>query len=181
MAAFKSLREDLVLAMSKDSIIGQYARLVVEDGTDPLRNGLRFACRVTGFMTSAPSELRPVLLGEVVSTDADGPLPAALIEASLIITPDDPDVSEARILEGGPFRARLGLVSVGGEIFAAGEGALLRISEEIPFEIACPDCQGWKVCEDCAGTGGEPTACGYCEGTGTCTRCAGTGSVTETN
>ena len=168
--------------MTEESIIGQYARVVVDEGTGPLHRGLKFACRVTGLVTPSPSERRSVLRGEVVSSDADGPFPSTLLDASLIITPEDPDVSEARILEGGSFRARLGLVSLSGELVAAGEGALLRISEEIPYEESCPDCQGWKVCEDCGGTGGESTAaCPYCRGTGACTRCAGSGSVTESN
>ena len=166
--------------MTDGSIIGQYARIVVDEGTDPLRKGLRLACRLTGLTTRIASDRRSVLRGEIVSNDADGPLPAALLEASLLITPEDPDVSEARILQGGSFRAKLGLLSASGELVASGQGAFLRISEEIPFEGPCPDCQGWKVCEDCGGTGGEPNVlCPYCHGSGQCTRCAGTGSVTE--
>jgi len=166
--------------MTEESIIGQYARVVVDDGTDPLHRGLRFACRVTGLVAPNPTEGRSILRGEIVSNDADGPLPLRLLEASLIITPEDPDASEARILGGGSFRAKLGLLSLSGELVAAGKGTLLRISSELPYERPCPDCQGWKVCEDCGGTGGESSApCPYCRGTGECTRCGGSGSVTE--
>src|SRR6266571_8008286 len=104
----------------------------------------------------------------------------SLLEGSLIITPDDPGASEATILRGGSFQARLGLLTIDGNLVASAEGALIRISQEIPFEGACPDCQGWKMCEDCGGTGRGPNAvCAYCRGTGQCTRCGGSGSVTE--
>jgi len=168
--------------MANESIIGQYARVVVDWGTEPFRKGLRLACRVTGLATPVASDNRSALRGEVVSTDADSPLPSELVRGSVIITPEDPEVSEAQLLEGGSFRARLGLLTLTGDLVATGEGALVRISGEIPYERACPDCQGWKICEDCAGTGGESgVSCLYCEGTGQCNRCAGSGSVTESN
>jgi hypothetical protein len=121
-----------------------------------------------------------MIRGEVVSNDVDGPLPAELLQGSLIISPEDPEISEARILDGSSFRAKLDFFTVDGEIVAVGEGALVRVSEEIPYERPCPDCMGWKMCEDCAGMGGEPTSvCAYCDGSGVCTRCRGTGSVKE--
>jgi hypothetical protein len=170
------------LRMTDDSIIGQYARVVVDWGTEPFRKGLKLACRLTGLATPFASETRSALRGEVVSTDADESLPSELVRGSVIITPEDPGFSEAQLLEGGSFRATLGLLTLSGDLVATGEGALVRISGEIPYERACPDCQGWKICEDCAGTGGESgVPCLYCEGTGQCTRCAGSGSVTELN
>lgn len=165
--------------VSDGSIIGQYARIRVDQGDAPLRSGLTFACRVTGLLNPNRSDPRSVLRGEVVSTDVDGPLPADLIGSLLIITPRDAHASEARILEGESFRARLGVVSASGEQIAAGEGSLVRVSREIPFERMCPACQGWKICEDCGGTGGDSIECAYCRGTGACVRCSGTGSVTE--
>ena len=166
--------------MADDSILGRYARVVIQQGTEPLRDGLKLACRITGLASSEASEKRSSLRGEVVSNDVDGPLPPMLLEGSLIITPDDPEASEVKILRGGSFRARLGLLTIDGSLVASAEGALIRISEELPFEGACPDCQGWKMCEDCGGTGGGPNAvCAYCRGTGQCTRCGGSGSVTE--
>jgi hypothetical protein len=165
-----------------ESIIGQYARVVVDEGTDPLRKGLKLACRLTGVTTPLASEKRSALRGEVVSNDADGPFSSELVQGSLIITPEDPEVSEARILAGGPFRAKLGLLTLSGDVVATAEGALVRISDQIPYERSCPDCQGWRVCEDCAGTGGEAESpCAYCDGTGQCNRCEGSGSVTEVN
>lgn len=179
---FKPFRKDGPLAMMDESIIGRYARVVVDKGTGPLRRGLRLACRLTGLTTPLPTERRSVLRGEVVSNDADGPLPAALLDASLIITPEDPDISESRMLQGGSFHATLRLVALHGDLVATGEGALLRISDEVPYEGSCPACQGWKVCEDCGGTGGEPTAaCPFCRGSGHCIRCAGLGVVTESS
>jgi len=166
--------------MADDSILGRYARVIIKQGTEPLRDGLKLACRITGLASSEAAEKRSSLRGEVVSNDVDGPLPPMLLEGSLIITPDDPEASEAKILRGGSFRARLGLLTIDGSLVASAEGALIRISEEIPIEGACPDCQGWKMCEDCGGTGGGPNAvCAYCRGTGQCTRCGGSGSVTE--
>jgi hypothetical protein len=165
--------------MADDSIIGRFARVVVDDGTGLLQKGLKLACRVTGLSNPLASEKRSALRGEVVSNDIDGPLPSDLVRGSLIITPEDPEFSEARILEGGSFRARLGLLTLDGDLVATGEGALVRISEELPYERPCPGCQGWKVCEDCAGTGGESAVCVYCEGSGHCIRCGGSGSVTE--
>ena len=179
---FKLFRRDRQVAMTDDSIIGRYARVVIDNGTGPLRRGLRLACRLTGLTTPLHTERRSVLRGEVVSNDADGPLPSALLDASLIITPEDPDISESRMLEGGSFRATLGLVTLHGDLVGTGGGALLRISDEIPYEGSCPACQGWKVCEDCGGTGGEPNAaCPFCRGSGHCTRCAGLGVVTESS
>jgi len=170
------------IAMADESIIGQYARVVVDWGTEPFRSGLKLACRLTGMATPLASERRSALRGEVVSTDADEPLPSELVQGSVIITPEDPEVSEAQLLEGGSFRARLGLLTLDGDLVATGEGALVRISEQIPYERACPDCLGWKICEDCAGTGGESgPSCLYCEGTGQCNRCEGSGFVTERN
>ena len=179
---FKPSRRDGRVAMMDDSIIGRYARIVVDNGTGPLQRGLRLACRLTGLTTPLSTERRSVLRGEVVSNDADGPLPATLLDGSLIITPEDPDISESRMLEGGSFRATLGLVTLQGDVLATGEGALLRISDEIPYEGSCPACQGWKVCEDCAGTGGEQSAmCPFCRGSGHCIRCEGLGVVTESS
>ncbi len=167
--------------MADESIIGRYARLVVDRGTDPLRNGLKIACRITGLSSTEAAERKSSLRGQIVSNDVDGPLPPSLLEGSLIITPEESDVSEAKILQGGSFRAKLGLLTLDGELLATAEGALLRLSEEIPYERMCPDCQGWKMCEDCAGTGGGPEAvCAYCRGSGRCTRCDGNGLVTET-
>ena len=166
--------------MAEGSIIGRYARVVIDDGTDPLRKGSRFACRVTGVTSPIASERRSILRGEIVSNDVDGPLPSTLLEASVIITPDDPDISESRILQGGSFRAKLRILTTGGNLIATGEGELTRISEEIPYEGLCPDCHGWKICEDCGGTGGDAGAeCRFCGGTGHCVRCGGRGSVTE--
>ena len=166
--------------MADGSIIGQYARVVVDEGTDPLRKGLRFACRVTGVTTPMASERRSVLRGQVVSNDVDGPLPSTLLEASVIITPDDPNTSEAQILEGGSFRAKLGLLTLSGSLVATGQGALIRISPDVPYESLCPNCGGWKVCEDCGGTGGDrDEECRFCGGSGQCNRCDGRGSVTE--
>jgi hypothetical protein len=166
--------------MAEDSLIGQYARLVVAEGTGPLRKGQALACRVVGLSVLSSSERMSVIRGEVVSNDIDGPLPSDLMGASLIITPADPEVSETRILEGGTFRAKLGFLTLNGEIVATGEGVLLRISDEVPYERPCPGCMGWKMCEDCAGTGGETSlACAYCDGSGVCTRCDGTGAVKE--
>ncbi|HEX9339656.1 MAG TPA: hypothetical protein VF992_00570 [Thermoplasmata archaeon] len=168
--------------MADDSIIGRYARVVVERGTEPLRGGLKLACRITGLAGPESAQKGSSLRGEVVSNDVDGPLPTSLVEGLLIITPEDPDVSEAKILQGGSFEARLGLLTTDGDLVASAEGALIRISQEVPFEGACPDCQGWKMCEDCGGTGGGPHAvCAYCRGTGQCTRCGGSGFVTESN
>ena len=180
--AFHSPRRRWAIVMADESIIGRYARVVIDWGTEPLRKGLTLACRVTGLATPLASVRQSAIRGEVVSNDVDGPLPSELLQGSLIITPEDPDVSEARILEGGSFRARLGLLTLAGDLVATGEGALVRISGEIPYERACPDCLGWKICEDCAGTGGESgVPCLYCEGTGQCNRCEGSGSVTEVN
>ena len=166
--------------MADESIIGQYARVVVDHGTGPLRDGLKLACRITGLASPEATEKHKSLRGQVVSNDVDGPLETGLLDGSLIITPEDPDLSEAKILQGGPLRARLGLLTPDGELVATGEGALVRFSSQIPYERACPDCQGWKICEDCGGTGGGPHAvCAYCRGTGHCTRCAGSGGVTE--
>jgi len=166
-------------AVVDDSIVGQYARVLIKEGTGPLRKGLTLACRLIGVSMSMRSEEASTLRGQVVSNDTDGPLSADLIHGSLIITPEDPDFSEARILETGTFRARLGLLTVGGDLVATGDGAVVRISEEIPYERTCPQCSGWKMCEDCAGTGGESAPCPYCEGSGQCTRCHGSGSLIE--
>ena len=84
--------------MADDSILGRYARVVIQQGTEPLRDGLKLACRITGLASSEASEKRSSLRGEVVSNDVDGPLPPMLLEGSLIITPDDPEASEAKIL-----------------------------------------------------------------------------------
>ena len=166
--------------MAGESILGRYARIVVDQGTAPLQEGLKFACRITGLTTDAPAMRKSSLRGEVVSNDVDGPLDPSLIEGSLIISPEDPEVSEGSLLRGGSCRANLSLLSIDGEIVAHGQGALTRLSEEVPFESVCPDCQGWKICEDCGATGGGPSAvCAYCRGTGQCHRCAGRGMVTE--
>ena len=169
-------------AMRSGSLIGQYARLVVSQGSGPLHKGLKIACRLTGLTILDPRGKQAAIRGEVVSNDADGPFPSWLLAGSLIITPEDPDLSEARMLEGGTFRARLGLLSNDGELVATGEGSLVRLSDEVPYERTCPGCQGWKICEDCAGTGEEGNLpCAYCEGSGQCTYCEGVGSVTELN
>jgi hypothetical protein len=166
--------------MAGDSLIGQYARLMVEEGTGPLHKGLTLACRVVGLSVLVASDGMSAIRGEVVSNDIDGPLPSELVRGSLIITPEDPEVSEAGILQGATFRAKLGFLTLAGEIVATGEGALVRISEELPYDRPCPGCMGWKMCEDCAGTGELGTAaCPYCEGSGMCTRCEGMGSVIE--
>ncbi len=168
--------------MLDESILGRYARVVVDRGTDPFRGGLRLACRITGLASPDSAERKSSLRGQVVSNDVDGPLEPALLEGSLIITPDDPEASEVKILQGGSFRAKLGLRTIDGDLVATGEGALIRISAEIPYESSCPSCQGWKMCEDCAGTGGGPNSvCAYCRGSGQCTRCRGTGFVTESD
>ncbi len=166
--------------MTDDSIIGRYARVVVERGTGPLNDGLKLACRITGVTTPEPRETNSALRGEVVSNDVDGPLEPSLLEGFLVITPIGSDLSEAKILQRGAFRAKVNLLDIHGEVVARAEGELIRISDEIPFESACPDCQGWKICEDCGGTGGSSEAvCPYCRGSGQCTRCKGTGFVTE--
>ena len=162
-----------------DSIVGHYARVLIEEGTGPLRKGLTLACRLIGVSMAMRSEETSTLRGEVVSNDTDGPLPADLVRGSLIITPEDPDFSEAQILETGSFRARLGLLTLDGDLVATGDGAVVRISQEVPYDRTCPQCSGWKMCEDCAGTGGDSTPCPYCEGSGQCTRCLGSGSLTE--
>src|SRR6266508_2432329 len=144
------------------------------------RGKMRWKWRKKRMRRRKREQKRSSLRGEVVSNDVDGPLTPSLLEGSLIITPEDPGASEATILRGGSFQARLGLLPVDGSLIASAAGALIRISQEIPFEGACPDCQGWKVCEDCGGTGGGPNAvCAYCRGTGQCTRCGGSGFVTE--
>jgi hypothetical protein len=167
--------------VADDSIVGQYARVLIEEGTGPLRKGVKLACRITGLSQPMRSHEGSAIRGQVVSNDIDGPLPSELVEGSLIITPEDPEVCEASMLATGTFRARLGLLTVGGDVLATGNGAIVRISDEIPYERPCPECGGWKVCEDCAGTGGESAICAYCEGSGHCTRCDGSGSVTEPN
>lgn len=168
--------------MPDDSIIGQYARMVVDDGTSPVLRGLTFACRVTGVTAPSPSERRSVFRAEIVSTDTDPPLPSRIMKGSVLITPEDAEATEARILGGGSFRAKLDLVGLSGELIAAGEGSLVRVSGDVPFDNTCPACQGWKMCEDCAGTGGEPPAmCPYCHGAGVCARCAGSGFVPESD
>src|SRR5256885_12651974 len=86
-------RRRWALGMANESIIGQYARVVVDWGTEPFRKGLRLACRVTGLATPVASDNRSALRGEVVSTDADSPLPSELVRGSVIITPEDPEVS----------------------------------------------------------------------------------------
>jgi hypothetical protein len=166
--------------MAGDSILGRYARIVVDQGTAPLQEGLKLACRITGLATETPATRKSSLRGEVVSNDVDGPLDPSLVEGSLIISPEDAGVSEGSLLQGGSFRANLSLLSIDGELIAQGRGALTRLSEEVPFESVCPDCQGWKICEDCAATGRTAdTVCAYCRGTGQCHRCGGLGSVTE--
>ncbi len=168
--------------MANESIIGRYARVTIDRGTEPLIGGLKLACRITGLWTSDAATRTSSVRGDVVSNDVDGPLPTRLLEASLIITPLERDISEAVILQGRAFKAKLGLLGLDGEMIATGEGSLVRISEEIPFERLCPDCQGWKICEDCGGTGGETDArCVHCGGTGACTRCKGSGVITESD
>src|SRR5947208_2260813 len=102
--AFHSPRRRWAIAMADESIIGRYARVVIDWGTEPLRKGLTLACRVTGLATPMAALRQSAIRGEVVSNDVDGPLPSELLHGSLIITPEDPDVSEARILEGGSLR-----------------------------------------------------------------------------
>lgn len=172
--------QDSSLEMGDDSIIGRYARIAVDEGSTPLLDGLKLACRITGLATEDAAQRKPALRGQIVSNDVDGPLDRDLVEGSLIISPTDPDISEAILLQGGSFRTNLSLLSDDGAVIARGHGALLRLSEDVPFEGVCPNCQGWKICEDCAGTGGGPkAACGFCGGTGHCARCGGSGSVTE--
>lgn len=166
--------------MTDETIVGQYARVVIEGGTGPLRKGLTLACRLVGLSMERGIQRGSMIRGEVVSNDVDGPLPTELLRGSLIISPEDPEISEGQILDGSSFRAKLDFLAQDGEVVAVGEGALIRVSEEIPYERPCPSCMGWKMCEDCAGMGGESTAvCAYCEGSGVCTRCRGTGSVKE--
>ena len=166
--------------MPDESLIGRYARVVVESGTDPLRKGMKLACRITGVTTPEPTQTKSALRGEVVSNDLDGPLPPSLLEGFLVIAPIDANLSEAGILQRGSFRASVNLLDQQGEVIARGKGALVRLSDEIPYDGLCPACQGWKICEDCAGTGGGPHAvCAYCRGTGRCSLCEGSGSVTE--
>lgn len=166
--------------MAGDSLIGQYARLVIDEGTGPLRKGLTLACRVVGLSGLVSSAEMSVIRGEVVSNDIDGPLSSELVHGSLIITPEDPEMSEARILQGDTFRATLGFLTLDGEVVATGKGALVRISQEVPYERPCPGCMGWKLCEDCAGNGEMGlTVCPYCEESGVCRRCSGSGSVIE--
>src|SRR5881392_3222935 len=91
--AFHSPRRRWAIVMADESIIGRYARVVIDWGTEPLRKGLTLACRVTGLATPLASVRQSAIRGEVVSNDVDGPLPSELLQGSLIITPEDPDVS----------------------------------------------------------------------------------------
>ena len=167
--------------MPDESVIGRYARIVVESGTNPLRKGLKLACRITGVTTPAPNS-KSALRGEVVSNDLDGPYPTSMLEGFLVIAPIDRDLSEAGMLERGSFRASVSLLDPLGKVIARGKGSLLRLSDEIPYEGLCPACQGWKICEDCAGTGGGPHAiCAYCHGSGRCSLCEGAGTVSESD
>lgn len=167
--------------MANESLIGQYARVTIERGTEPLRKGMRLACRITALWTSDVVARTIAIRGEVVSNDVDGPLPTRLVDGSIVITPVESDVSESVMLQGGPFRANLLFVGSAGETIASGEGSLIRISAEVPFDRLCPDCGGWKICEDCGGTGGEANApCPHCDGSGSCSRCKGRGVMTET-
>src|SRR5207247_8843932 len=132
---------------------GQYARLLGSRGSGPLHKGMKIACRLTGLAILDPRGKQSAIRGEVVSNDADGPFPSWLLAGSLIITPEDPNLSEARILEGGTFRARLGLLSDDGALVATGEGSLVRLSDEVPYDLTCPGRQGRKAWQDWAGTG----------------------------
>src|SRR5437016_7608544 len=142
--AFQSPRRRWAIVMADESIIGRYARVVIDWGTEPLRKGLTLACRVTGLATPMAALRQSAIRGEVVSNDVDGPLPSELLQGSLIITPEDPDISEARILEGGSFRARLGLLTLGGELVGPGDGAFCRVAGENASERAWPDCLGLR-------------------------------------
>src|SRR5438552_16566269 len=128
--------------MRSGSLVGQYSRLGVGRGSGRLHKGMRIACRLTGRAILDPRGKQSAIRGEVVSNDADGPFPSWLLAGSLIITPEDPNLSEARILEGGTFRARLGLLPDDGELVATGERSLDRLSGEVPSDRTCPGCQG---------------------------------------
>src|SRR5438034_5891118 len=109
--AFHGPRRRWAFVMPDESIIGRYARVVIDWGTEPLRKGLTLACRVTGLATPMAALRQSAIRGEVVSDDVDGPLPSELLHGSLIISQDDPDDSEARILGGGWFRGQIGPLS----------------------------------------------------------------------
>src|SRR2546421_9180620 len=126
--AFHSPRRRWAIVMADESIIGRYARVVIDWGTEPLRKGLTLACRVTGLATPMAAARQSAIRGEVGSNDVDGPLPSELLHGSLIITPEDPEVSETRSLEGGTLRARLGILTLDGDIVATGEATRARIS-----------------------------------------------------
>src|SRR5437879_12023606 len=101
--------------MRSGSLMGQYARLVVSRGSGPLHKGMKIACRLTGLAILDPRGKQSAIRGVVVSNDADGPFPSWLLAGSQIITPSEPNLSEARILEGETLRSRLGVVLAGVE------------------------------------------------------------------
>src|SRR5436309_13235934 len=85
--AFHSPRRRWAIVMADESIIGRYARVVIDWGTEPLRKGLTLACRVTGLATPMAALRQSAIRGEVVSNDVDGPLPADLPLGALINQP----------------------------------------------------------------------------------------------
>src|SRR5437667_8348155 len=97
--------------MRSGSLIGQYARLVVSRGSGPLHKGMKIACRLTGLAILDPRGKQSAIRGEVVSNDADGPFPSWLLAGSVIITPEDTNLSVGRNLEGGALSARIELIS----------------------------------------------------------------------
>src|SRR5437773_12556070 len=115
--AFHSPRRRWAIVMADESIIGRYARVVIDWGTEPLRKGLTLACRVTGLATAMAALRQSAIRGEVVSNDVDGPVPSELLRGSLLITPEAPDGSEARVLEGCSFRACPGLLPAHGALW----------------------------------------------------------------
>src|SRR5438874_13838120 len=118
--------------MRSGSLIGQYARLVVSRGSGPLHKGMKIACRLTGLAILDSRGKQAAIRGEVVSNDADGPFPSWLRAGSLSIAPEDPDLSEARMLEGGTFRAWVGLVPNDCSLVGTRAGSLSRPSDPGP-------------------------------------------------
>src|SRR5207245_9218064 len=73
--------------MLDESILGRYARVDVDRGTDPFRGGLRLACRITGLASPDSAERKSSLRGQAVSNDVHGPPEPAPLAEYLIIRP----------------------------------------------------------------------------------------------
>src|SRR2546430_17613412 len=85
--AFHRPRRRWAIVMADESIIGRYARVVIDWGTEPLRKGLTLACRVKGLATPMAAARQSAIPGEAVSNDVDGPLASDLLHGPLIIQP----------------------------------------------------------------------------------------------